>query len=125
MTGARWIALGSLAVLAAGLAAAYLHGRVPRPAAPVAAAPETLVVEPPEGVEIAVEQAFKQLPGGEERAERMRWVGEVPGLASTTSPRSAARSSCASPTPSAARAAAATRSPAAASTTRRATPACR
>jgi hypothetical protein len=81
MTGARWIALGSLAVLAAGVAAAYLHGRVPPPSAPVAAAPESLVVEPPEGVEIAIEQAFKQLPGGEERAERVRWVGEIPGLA--------------------------------------------
>jgi hypothetical protein len=74
MSGARWIALGSVAVLAAGVVAAYLHWREPLRSDATA--------EPPEGVEeMAIEQALKQLPGGAETADRIRWVEEVPGIA--------------------------------------------
>ena len=80
MSRARWIALGSVAVLAAGVVAAYLQWRAPaRPDA--TPPPETLAVDPPEGVEeMAIEQALKQLPGGAATADRIRWVDEVPGL---------------------------------------------
>ena len=66
----RWIALGSLAVLAAGLATAFVHSRRP-----------VLPAEPPPGVEeVAIEQALKQLPGGAEHTDRYRWVDEIPGI---------------------------------------------
>ena len=79
---ARWIALAAFAFLAAGVVAAATQWRAPRPGAPAPeAALESEPAVPAEEVsDETIEQALRQQPGVESRADKIRWVDDVPGL---------------------------------------------
>jgi hypothetical protein len=82
--GARWVALGALVALVAGLALAAQQWR--RPAAPSEPRsgprdPDAAVVDPADDVDdVAIEQALRLTPGLDGARDKSGWMDEVKGV---------------------------------------------